>query len=100
MQIIIGLQKKYWETYNWEHEYKQGKLSPESLHKKLLDTSSDMMIRQTFPDFYDIFFAHINQKRATFSPDFTRSQLNNFFDELNDLNSLQETIDILIKISR
>jgi hypothetical protein len=44
---------------------------------------------------YASVFTRINEKRAQFSVDFTKSQLNRFFDELNDMERLQSTIDVL-----
>jgi hypothetical protein len=44
--IIINLQRKYRETYTWEHAYKRGEMSAEELQEKLLDTSADELIKE------------------------------------------------------
>ncbi len=94
-QVILALQRKIWETYTWKHEFKLWNLSPEWLQQKLLDVSSDESIKHVFPWLYASLFARINEKRAQFSVDFTKPQLNRFFDELNDMELLQSTIDVL-----
>jgi hypothetical protein len=94
-EVIIALQKKIRETYTWEHMYKKWDISAEELQNKLHDTSSDESLKKDAPWLYDAIFLGINQKRAEFSPDFTKTQFNRFFDELNDLAMLQSTIDVL-----
>lgn len=94
-EIILPLQKKYWETILREHAYKTGVLSDEKLSNKLLDTSGDEAIKQISPELYDIVFAPINEERAKFSPSFTPTQRDQFFDSLNNLKNLQSTIDEL-----
>ena len=93
--IIIALQKKFREGYIWQHKYKMWDISLDELQRNLLDTSSDVLLQQKFPWLYDAIFPAINQKRATFSPDFNETELNRFFDEVNDLELLQWTIDLL-----
>jgi len=97
-KIIVTLQRKYRETCVWEHEYKRGELSAEELQENLLDTSLDESIKEYSLWLYNAVFAHITEKRAKFSPDFTKPQLNRFFDDLNDLHRLQETINDLLNM--
>jgi len=96
--IIVTLQKKYRETYTWEHAYKRGELSIQELQEKLLDTSDDMSIKHHAPWAYDLISVAIYQQRKHFSPDFTPQQLSNFFDDLQDLTVLDSLIDSISKI--
>ena len=93
--VIIPLQKKFRESYTWEHAYKLWDISLDELQENLFYVSSDIMLKEKNPWLYDAIFLIINQKRATFSSDFTKVQLNHFFDELNDLALLQWTINLL-----
>lgn len=95
---IIFLQRKYRETYLWEHQYKEGDLSLQDLENKLLDSSSDTIFKQKYPEAYATLFTEIYEGRGEFSPEFTPWELNAFFAKINDLKELQSTIDAILSL--
>jgi len=92
---VLSLQKKYFESYLWEHEYKSWHISIEELHALFMDTSADTLMQKHFPSVYEKIFVPIMKKRASFSSMFQKRQIDQFFYELNDRDAFLAQFDVL-----